>query len=128
MGIRILPNVHALNTYTQCIQRDQNWSLTSLQQRLLKHARYYWLVLAQGHLSRRQFGGFGGHQASHVMNNISRAGSNGGAPGGCCACQRAIACSFDSPGLSNTLMRRLLPCAMLSIFSSLPLMLLVVIR
>ncbi len=40
-----------------------NWSLTSLQQRLVKtggrlvkHARYYWLLLAEGHLSRRLFG------------------------------------------------------------------------
>ena len=39
------------------------WSLTSLQQRLvktggrlLKHARYYWLVLAESHLTRRLFG------------------------------------------------------------------------
>jgi hypothetical protein len=39
-----------------------NWSLTSLQQRLVKtggrlvkHARYYWLLLAEGHLSRRLF-------------------------------------------------------------------------
>ena len=41
-----------------------NWSLTSLQQRLVKtggrlvkHARYYWLLLAKGHLSRRLFSG-----------------------------------------------------------------------
>jgi hypothetical protein len=41
-----------------------NWSLTSLQQRLvktggrlIKHARYYWLLLAEGHLTRRLFGG-----------------------------------------------------------------------
>ena len=40
------------------------WSLTSLQQRLvktggrlIKHARYYWLLLAEGHLTRRLFGG-----------------------------------------------------------------------
>ena len=40
-----------------------NWSLTSLQQRLVKtggqlvkHGRYYWLLLAEGHLSRRLFG------------------------------------------------------------------------
>ena len=40
-----------------------NWSLTSLQQRLVKtggrlvkHARYYWMLLAEGHLSRRLFG------------------------------------------------------------------------
>ncbi len=44
-------------------QRIGNWSLTSLQQRLVKtggrlvkHARYYWLLLAEGHLSRRLFG------------------------------------------------------------------------
>ncbi len=43
-------------------QRINNWSLTSLQQRLVKtggrlvkHARYYWLLLAEGHLSRRLF-------------------------------------------------------------------------
>ena len=40
-----------------------NWSLTSLQQRLvksggrlIKHARYYWLLLAESHLTRRLFG------------------------------------------------------------------------
>ena len=48
-----------------------NWSLTSLQQRLVKlalsgvegtggrlirHARYYWLLLAESHLTRRIFG------------------------------------------------------------------------
>ena len=44
-------------------QRIENWSLTSLQQRLVKtggrlvkHARYYWLLLAEGHLTRRRFG------------------------------------------------------------------------
>jgi len=43
-------------------QRIGNWSLTSLQQRLVKtggrlvkHARYYWLLLAEGHLTRRLF-------------------------------------------------------------------------
>ncbi len=43
-------------------QRIGNWSLKSLQQRLVKtggrlvkHARYYWLLLAEGHLSRRLF-------------------------------------------------------------------------
>jgi hypothetical protein len=41
-----------------------NWSLTSLQQRLvktggrlIKHVRYYWLLLAESHLTRRLFGG-----------------------------------------------------------------------
>ena len=44
-------------------KRIDNWSLTSLQQRLvktggrlLKHARYYWLLLAQSPLTRRLFG------------------------------------------------------------------------
>ena len=44
-------------------QRMGNWSLTSLQQRLVKtggrlvkHARYYWLLLAESHLTRRLFG------------------------------------------------------------------------
>jgi hypothetical protein len=39
-----------------------NWSLTSLQQRLvktrrrlIKHARYCWLLLAESHLTRRLF-------------------------------------------------------------------------
>jgi ferric iron reductase protein FhuF len=40
----------------------ENWSLTSLQQRLVKtggrpvkHACYYRLLLAEGHLNRRRF-------------------------------------------------------------------------
>jgi hypothetical protein len=44
--------------------RVDSWSLTSLQQRLvktggrlIKHARYYWLLLAEGHLTRRLFAG-----------------------------------------------------------------------
>jgi hypothetical protein len=43
-------------------QRVDSWSLTSLQQRLvktggrlIKHARYYWLLLAESHLTRRLF-------------------------------------------------------------------------
>ena len=35
-------------------RRIGNWSLTS--RRLVRHARYYWLLLAEGHLSRRLFG------------------------------------------------------------------------
>ncbi|MBI1955336.1 MAG: IS1380 family transposase [Acidobacteria bacterium] len=42
--------------------RIDKWSLTSLQQRLVKtggrlvkHARYYWLLLAESHLTRRLF-------------------------------------------------------------------------
>jgi hypothetical protein len=44
-------------------KRIEKWSLTSLQQRLvktggrlIKHARYYWLLLAESHLTRRLFG------------------------------------------------------------------------
>ena len=44
-------------------KRIKSWSLSSLQHRLLKtggrlvrHARYYWLVLAEGYLNRRLFG------------------------------------------------------------------------
>ena len=40
-----------------------SWSVTSLQQRLVKtggrlvkHARYYWLLLAESHLTRQLFG------------------------------------------------------------------------
>jgi hypothetical protein len=43
-------------------QRIKSWSLTSLQQRLMKtggrlvkHARYYWMLLAEGHLNRKLF-------------------------------------------------------------------------
>ena len=42
-------------------KRIENWSLTSLQQRLVKtggrlvkHARYYWLLLAESHLTKRR--------------------------------------------------------------------------
>ena len=44
-------------------RRIEKWSLTSLQQRLvktggrmIKHARYYWLLLAESHLTKRLFG------------------------------------------------------------------------
>jgi hypothetical protein len=44
-------------------KRIETWSLTSLQQRLVKtggrlvkHARYCWLLLAESHLTRRLFG------------------------------------------------------------------------
>ena len=42
--------------------RITRWSFTSLQQRLVKtggrvkHARSHWLLLAEGHLTRRLFG------------------------------------------------------------------------
>ena len=44
-------------------QRIKSWSLTSLPHRLMKtggrlvkHARYDWLLLAEGHLNRKLFG------------------------------------------------------------------------
>jgi hypothetical protein len=44
-------------------QRIENWSLTSFEQRLvktggflIKRARSYWLLLAEGHLHRRPLG------------------------------------------------------------------------
>ena len=52
-------------------RRICNWSLTSLQQRLVKtggrlvkHARYYWLLLAESHLTRRLFGAMLGRIAA----------------------------------------------------------------
>jgi len=51
--------------------RIRNWSLTSLQQRLVKtggrlvkRARYYWLLLAESHLTRRLFGAMLGRIAA----------------------------------------------------------------
>src|SRR2546427_1521906 len=50
--------------YRAVARRIKNWPLMSLQQRLvktggrrIKHARYYWLLLAESHLTRRLFGG-----------------------------------------------------------------------
>jgi hypothetical protein len=51
-------------------KRIERSSLTSLQQRLVKtggrlvkHARYCWLLLAEGHLTRRRFGAIRGRIA-----------------------------------------------------------------
>jgi hypothetical protein len=51
--------------------RIATWLLTSLQQRLvktggrlIKHARYYWLLLAESHLTRRLFGSMLGRIAA----------------------------------------------------------------
>jgi hypothetical protein len=51
------------NLRRRLVLPKKNWSLTSLQQRLVKtggrlvkHARYYWLMLAESHLTRRLFG------------------------------------------------------------------------
>jgi len=65
--VRLWLSVMAYNLGNLCRRlvlprRIDNWSLTSLQQRLLKtggrlvkHARYYWLMLAESHLTRRLF-------------------------------------------------------------------------
>jgi len=52
-------------------KRIGSWSLTSLQLRLvktggrlLKHARYFWLLLAESHLTRRLFGAMLGRIAA----------------------------------------------------------------
>jgi len=49
------------------LHRISNWSLTSLQQRLVKtggqrinYACYYWLLLVESHLTRRLFEGMAG--------------------------------------------------------------------
>ena len=59
--------------------RISNWSLTSLQQRLvktggrlIKHARYYWLLLAESHLTRRLFTGMLGKSARCRFRRDSR--------------------------------------------------------
>jgi len=56
-------NVGNLRRRLALPKRIEKWSLSSLQQRLVKtggrlvkHARYYWLLLAEGHLTRRVFG------------------------------------------------------------------------
>ena len=66
--VRMWPSVIAYNLgnlWRRLVlpKKIENWSLTSLQQRLVKtggrlvkHARYYWLLLAEGHLTRRVFG------------------------------------------------------------------------
>jgi hypothetical protein len=52
-------------------KRIDHWPITSLQQRLvktggrlIKHARYYWLLLAESHLTRRLFGAMLGRIAA----------------------------------------------------------------
>jgi hypothetical protein len=56
-------NQRAANVELDCAEIVRNWSLMSLQQRLVKtggwpvkHARYYCLLLAEGHLTRKHFG------------------------------------------------------------------------
>jgi len=61
-----------------------NWSLTSVQQRLVKtggrlvkHARYYWLVLAEGHLWRQRFGSMLRRIAASPLPNEERSMRDG---------------------------------------------------
>jgi len=66
--VRLSLSVIAYNLGNLCRRlvlprRIERWSLTSLQQRLVKtggrlvkHARYFWLLLAESHLTRRLFG------------------------------------------------------------------------
>ena len=76
--------------------RIKSWSLTSLQHRLMKtggrlvkHARYYWLLLAEGHLNRRLFGDMLRCQAGSVdrarinsfrLQKVSQGAVSAGAP------------------------------------------------
>ena len=55
--------IHVWGEAERNLSGIKSWSLTSLQHRLMKtggrlvkHARYYWLLLAEGHLNRRLFG------------------------------------------------------------------------
>ena len=57
-----MPLTTAIATCRASTAAFDSWSLTSLQQRLVKtggrlvrHARYYWLLPAESHLTRRLF-------------------------------------------------------------------------
>ena len=66
--VRLMLSLIAYNLGNLCRRlvlprRIEKWSLTSLQRRLvktggrlIKHSRYYWLLLAESHLTRRLFG------------------------------------------------------------------------
>ena len=64
LGVRLIAyNLGNLWRRWALLQRMKGWRLTNLQRRLAKtggrlvrHPRYYWLLLAKGHLSRRLFG------------------------------------------------------------------------
>ena len=47
-------NLHGLGRINRELAVQQR--LVKTGGRLLKHARYYWLLLAEGHLNRRRFG------------------------------------------------------------------------
>ncbi len=59
---RDLCDVEQLRRRLVLPRRIEKWSLTSLQQqlvktggRMIKHGRYYWLLLAESHLTKRLF-------------------------------------------------------------------------
>ena len=63
--VRLQLGVLAYNLWRRLVlpARIEAWSITSLQRRivktggrLVKDARYYWLMLAESHLTRRLFG------------------------------------------------------------------------
>jgi hypothetical protein len=41
---------------TEFLKRNYRIRSKEMRGRLVKHARYYWLLLAEGHLTRRRFG------------------------------------------------------------------------
>jgi hypothetical protein len=71
------------NLWRRLVLREgiKTWSLTSLPQRLVKtggrlvkHARYYWLFLAESHLTRRLFGAYcGGWRLCRYQRGSRRA-------------------------------------------------------
>jgi hypothetical protein len=76
-------------------KRIDNWSLTSLLQRLvktgsrlIKHARYYWLLLAESQLTRRGCPDDGGQHCSFAGGDrveavVSEMKGKGAGPEGC---------------------------------------------
>jgi hypothetical protein len=61
-GSAFLPTTWGICSGGWHFQQHLSWSLTSPQQRLVKtggrlvkHARYYWMVLAERHLTRTRF-------------------------------------------------------------------------
>jgi hypothetical protein len=70
-------------------RKIDHWSLTSLQQRLVKtggtlvkHARYYWLMLAESHLTRRLFGCGGSVRWPPGRQRVVDVAKSGGQGGG----------------------------------------------
>ena len=68
-------------------KKIENWSLTSLQQRLvrtggrlIKHARYHWLMLAESHLTRRLFGSLARRIDALVVATGQRVGNDTAKP------------------------------------------------